>query len=328
VNFLRGRNPMPPLRLLPALLLAAWPGGLAALGAEAVVTQPFRGLTLIVRSESSPRAVRLHIALVDLAAPGLAFKLSPPGGTRDAVRQTTLDFLRQEKAQLAINAHFFVPFPTDDTDVDLVGLAVSEGRIVSPFEPQPVSAAFPDQGYAILAYAPALNLDPRNRAAIVRRDPAYPDGRHTLPRATLWNAIAGSAQIVTDGVRTIPAYTGAPGGLRAANNYSDARSWYAIPRARTAAGVTADGRTLVLFTADQAAGLTVAEVADFLIRDYRVAQALNLDGGGSTTLALQDPVTREARLVNTPSDPPPGRAVGSSLALFAAPMPAAGAVSP
>ena len=313
------------LRIRPALLLAAWLGGLPAAAADAVVTHPFRGVTLIARTESSPRPVRMHVVLVELAAPGLAFKLSPPGGTRDAVRQTTLDFLRQEKAQLAINVHFFVPFPSADRDVDLVGLAVSDGRLYSLFEPQPVGAGFPDQGFAIVPFGPALNLDPANRASIVRRDPAARDGRQTLPRVTLWNTLAGSAQIVTDGARTIPTYSGAPGGLRAASNYSDARSWYEIPRARTAAGITADGRTLVLFAADQAtgsAGLTVTEVADFLVRDYQVAQALNLDGGGSTTLALQDPLTREARLLNTPSDPPPGRAVGSSLAIFAAPQPA------
>ncbi|MBL9202448.1 MAG: phosphodiester glycosidase family protein [Opitutaceae bacterium] len=322
---------MPPLRLLVALPLAACAGCVGLRSPDGIVTQPFRGITLISRTESSPRPVRMHVVLVDLATPGLSFKLSPPAGARDAVRQTTLAFLRQEKAQLAVNAHFFVPFPSPDTDVDLVGLAVSAGRIVSPFEPQPVSAGFPDQSYAILAHAPALNLDPGNRAALVRRDPAYPDGRHTLPRVTLWNAVSGSAQIVTDGAPTIPTYTGAPGGLRPANNYSDARSWYALPRARTAVGLTADGRRLVIFTADQAAGsagLTVAEVARFLVRDYRVAQALNLDGGGSTTLAMQDPVTGEPRLVNTPSDPPPGRAVGSSLAIFAAPMPARGAAKP
>ncbi|MDP3072320.1 MAG: phosphodiester glycosidase family protein [Opitutaceae bacterium] len=94
------------------------------------------------------------------------------------------------------------------------------------------------------------------------------------------------------------------------------------PRARTAAGVTTDGKTLVLFTADQgtgSGGLTVAEVAERLINDHQVAQALNLDGGGSTTLAMADPLTGEARLVNTPSDTPHGRAVGSSLAIFAAP---------
>jgi hypothetical protein len=46
---------------------------------------------------------------------------------------------------------------------------------------------------------------------------------------------------------------------------------------------------------------------------------LNLDGGGSTSLVLADPATSRARLVNASSDNPAGRAVGSSLAVFAEP---------
>ena len=56
-----------------------------------------------------------------------------------------------------------------------------------------------------------------------------------------------------------------------------------------------------------------------LIRDYGVYNALNLDGGGSTTLAMEDPATHTASVVNTSSDNPNGRAVGSNLAVFAAP---------
>jgi hypothetical protein len=275
--------------------------------------------------------LRSHVVLVDLAAPGLAFKLTPPGGGRDTVRQTTLGFLLQEKAQVAINAHFFVPFPSDDTEVELVGLAASHGNVYSPFERQPVGPGYPDQSYAIIPYAPALNIDTSNRVSFVHRDPAQPDNRHALPKEILWNALSGSAQIVSQGVKTIPRYAGLPAGLTPAKGYAETNSWYAIRRARTAIGVTAGEKTLVLFTVDQAAGsegMTVAEVADRLINDYQVANALNLDGGGSTTLAMQDPITRQGRLVNTPSDRPEGRSVGSSLAIFAAPMPPAGPPAP
>ena len=55
------------------------------------------------------------------------------------------------------------------------------------------------------------------------------------------------------------------------------------------------------------------EVAEILIRDYAVWQALNLDGGGSTTLAI------DGKIVNVSSDNPAGRKVGSSLAVFALP---------
>ena len=137
------------------------------------------------------------------------------------------------------------------------------------------------------------------------------------PEIEVWTAVSGSAQIVTSGVKTIPHYRegeltpGGPGG------YSDAKSWYDALRARTAIGLTRDGRTLILFTVDErggSAGMTVGEVAEMLIRDG-VYDALNLDGGGSTSLAMQDSATGEAALVNVPTDPK-GRAVASSLAVL------------
>ena len=66
--------------------------------------------------------------------------------------------------------------------------------------------------------------------------------------------------------------------------------------------------------------MQVGEVADLLIRGYGVYNALNLDGGGSTTLAMEDPLTHAASIVNVSSDNPNGRAVGSSLAVFAPPL--------
>jgi hypothetical protein len=76
------------------------------------VTTPFLGVTYIDRTESSPRAIHLHVVQIDLGAPGIRFKLSPHAGSLEVVRQTTLEFLKQEHAQVAINAHFFYPWPT------------------------------------------------------------------------------------------------------------------------------------------------------------------------------------------------------------------------
>jgi exopolysaccharide biosynthesis protein len=59
-------------------------------------------------------------------------------------------------------------------------------------------------------------------------------------------------------------------------------------------------------------GVTVPELAEMLIRDYRALDAISLDGGGSTTLAIDAP---EPHIVNVPSDNPPW-AVGSNEAIF------------
>jgi exopolysaccharide biosynthesis protein len=259
----------------------------------------------------------MHIVRIDLTEPGIAFKLTAPDGPLETVRQTTLDFLNQEHAQVAINSHFFVPFPSKEPNANLVGLAASNGNVYSAFEA-------PEQSYAIVTSAPAINIDSGNHARIVHRDTTFPDGKHVLEDVTLWNTFAGSAQIVTDGVRTIPAYAGArnpegqltPGGPR---HYSSEKSWYDVPNARTSIGLSEDNRTLVLFTVDKAGGsggMTIGEVAGVLIADYGVYNALNMDGGGSTTLAMLGGIS------NVSSDNPKGRAVASNLAVFAKPIPA------
>jgi exopolysaccharide biosynthesis protein len=56
-----------------------------------------------------------------------------------------------------------------------------------------------------------------------------------------------------------------------------------------------------------------------MIADYDVWNAINIDGGGSTSLALRDPATGRAALVNTSSDNADGRSVASSLVVFAKP---------
>jgi hypothetical protein len=286
-------------------------------GAE-VVERPFLGVTSILREETTPRQLRLHVLQIDLTAPGIRFELTPPGGSLETVRRTTLEFLRDEHAQIAINSHFFLPYPSTNPEAMLVGLAASNGNVYSGFES-------PTQSYAILTDAPAINIDRSNHMEIVHRDPGFGDGKHVRENVMLWNALSGSAQIVTNGVKTIPVYKDAqhPDGLLTPGgpgDYSNLNSWYDALNARTAIGLTRDGRTLVLFTVDRAGGslgMTVGEVADVLIRDYAVINALNLDGGGSTTLAMENPATHAAVVVNNSSDNPDGRSVGSNLAIFA-----------
>ena len=125
------------------------------------VTHPFAGVTLIRRTETIPRPLVIHLAKVDLTAPRLSFELTGPssGGTRETVRQTTLDFLNERHAQLAVNAHSFVPFPSAEPDSDLVGLAASGGKVCSTFET-------PAPSYAIVRH--------RGRRASAQPGPVQP----------------------------------------------------------------------------------------------------------------------------------------------------------
>jgi exopolysaccharide biosynthesis protein len=280
-------------------------------------TQPFVGITYFHRIDASPRPVRMHVAQIDLTAPGIRFKVSPPAGDREVVRQTTLDFLKEQRAQLAINGHFFLPFPSPDKTAWAIGLGVSEGRVFSAFE-------IPTQTYALVPFAPALNIDRANNATIVHYDPSQPDQKHVVEKVELWNAVSGSSQIVTSGVASVPVYRDDnhfdaeldPGGP---NDYSNAKAWADVRTARTAIGLSRDRRTLTLFTVDVgkgSEGMRLGEVADVLIRDFGVFDALNLDGGGSTTMAMEGADGTPA-IVNVSSDNPAGRSVATSLAVFA-----------
>jgi exopolysaccharide biosynthesis protein len=62
--------------------------------------------------------------------------------------------------------------------------------------------------------------------------------------------------------------------------------------------------------------MKLSEVAAVLIRDFGVADALNLDGGGSTTMAMEN-ANHAPAIVNVSSDNPTGRVVATSLAVFA-----------
>jgi hypothetical protein len=331
-------------------------GGLfvcVASGAEAqtIVTPLYPGITHIKRTEAyapfqcpgcpastpNPRMARMNILLIDLWSPAVKFKLTPPGENLppvapgsttpnwpvvpfEVVRQRTLDYLATSHAQAAVNVHFFAPFPvpggsTQSAYAYVIGLAASRGKVYSGFESSPV------QSYAIVANSPGINIDKDNNASVVHRDPGSMDGMGVREDVQLWNALAGSGQILTDGVKTIPEYTDAthpdalltPGPVPPLGSlpltYTRAgRHWYDLSNARTAIGITQDGRTLVLFTVDGTNGghgLQVGEVADLLKNDYGVWNALNLDGGGSTTMAVEDPLTHMRKLVNVPADNPP-----------------------
>lgn len=302
--------------LVGAITVAIWTN--LAAGPVQIGARLYRGVTYVDRVDTEPRTVHLHVVQVDLSESGIRLKLSGPGGRREVVRQTTLDFLQQEGAQVAINVHYFLPWPSTDPEAEVIGIAVSEGRVFSVFEA-------PLQNYALVTRAPGLNIDARNLATIVRADPNDSTGRSILGDSTLWTTVAGSAQIVTDGVVTIPRYrdlTQPDGQLEAGGprQYSRENSWYDVVNARTAIGLSRDARTLTLFTVDGAAdraGLRVGEVAMLLAGEFGVWNALNLDGGGSTSMAVVDPTTGVARLVTTSVDGPAGRAVGTNLAVFA-----------
>lgn len=110
-------------------------------------------------------------------------------------------------------------------------------------------------------------------------------------------AVSGAQRLVVDGQQT------------------DAQQ---VEAARTAVGVNRDGTEITVVTIDGRAGdsrgMTLQELGDLMI-DLGVHNAVNLDGGGSTTLAVRRPGTADAEIANRPSDGSE-RVVANSLAFF------------
>jgi hypothetical protein len=258
----------------------------SAARATDVVSTPFQGITLHQRTETSPRPLKIDVVEINLADPGIHFSVTPSNGALpgDTTLQTTRDFLASQApsgAALAINANYFGV--VSGSYADDVDLAASNGDIYSTFS----------QGYF------ALNLTQNNSAAIVQHKSGDFTGKLTDPPVSVYNAVSGNEHIITNGVNTAVQTSLEP---------------------RTAAGI-ATGDRLVLMTVDGrdpgvSEGVTTIELANLLL-GYGVTDAINLDGGGSTTMAIADPTPR---LLNVPSEGGE-RPVGVNLAVFASPIP-------
>ncbi len=295
------------LALLALLLLTP------TLRAEDTVTQPFLGILLHEITYDKPRPLIIRVAEIDLTAKGISFLVTPGNGdpngeepgdpNLETTRQTTLDFLNEQNAQLAINASFF---KMGITDTDNVGLVVSRGEQVSPFRGDWT----------------AINIDQHNNPTIIHgyndtftitSPPPDNESVDSPPNSIqLYNAITGSDPIVTDG--------------KPIKNQPD-RSFFTTNHPRTAIGIT-NHNTLLLVTVDGrqpgfSEGIPLDELAQLMI-ELGAVQALNLDGGGSTTLTIADP---QPRVINFPSSKDeegnPGvlRKNGTNLAVFATPNP-------
>lgn len=120
-------------------------------------------------------------------------------------------------------------------------------------------------------------------------------------RLKIVEALGGLPRIVRDGKVSVE--TDREGGAKLAN----------VRHPRTAIGFSTDSSRIFLVTVDgrqpHSEGMTLDELADFMI-SLGCAQALNLDGGGSTTMVVR------GKVANHPSDATGERPVGNALLLI------------
>lgn len=307
------------LSVLPLLGVCVWLSLFGAARSGQVITEPFLGVQHIQAVETLPRPLFVNAVKIDLNASGLSFKVTPQGpppqpvsgGIPDeTIVRTTRQFVNSEAAQIAINASFFAAVHAGGWTNNL-GLTASNGNAYSPWE-SPFTAGFDD----------ALNITQTNSAAIVSMPASIPTGFETNPTVPLYNTVTGSHRLLSNGANVAPP-----------PNQSDNLT---LLQPRTAVGVTADNK-LLLVTVDGrqsgfSEGVTLVELAN-LMASYGATNAINLDGGGSTTMAFNYyndvdsyGTSLAARLINSPiglsNAVATERSVGTNFGVFAQPNPA------
>ncbi len=265
-------------------------GLVLAFAAAAALAQPIK-VTRI--SEPGPNAgnplagnlvsgIAVH---VDLREPGLQVLVLPAGELLPSTPERTATQMRLATVSQAAERHGL------DVAVNASFFGVAEKKRVGSRE---IAYFVGNPGYPVGWHVSAgtVHATPRSErlraSLVITRDGAAriePDLREVPPDAL--HIVSGNALLLRAGLPT------APDGPAAAP--------------RTAAGVSADGKTLILLALDgrqpgHSIGASLQQTAQILLAQG-ASDAINLDGGGSTALVLRDPVTGVHALANRPSDP-------------------------
>lgn len=212
----------------------------------------FEGITYSRQLIQSPDDALIHTVLIDLGA-DIEFVTTPVESDNQFRARTVSQFAQELETDVAINANFFFPFESN-APWDYY-----------PLEGEPVTAA----GLAIsdgqIASPPrgrwgALCIDSEQNVSIVFGG---------CPSGTL-NAVGGQPALIRNG------------------QLMRFRDDDLAPR--TAVGLDASGTQLIIMTIDgrqpnYSEGVTLQQLAEQMLA-AGAYQAVNLDGGGSTTLVI------------------------------------------
>lgn len=273
-----------------ALAAAALAGGMCrANWREDMWTRPValrEGVSVKALALEEPRLMKAYIARVDLSTPGIGFTATDraenwgetmPDYTNrtvliDTKRETTAAFMARRRAQgldveLAVNTAPWGPWvpPFTHTYGSFRGWNVSGGVELSH------------------------GKNPRRGAFIVVRKDGRVDATPRVPVAetnSVAIAMCGFGMIMTNGVPTFAVAHPRPAQLAP----------------RTALGVTADRKTLVVLVVDgRQPGYSLgADIEDLynILRKEGVTDAVNMDGGGSSSLVVYDRAAGRPLMIN------------------------------
>ncbi len=185
---------------------------------------------------------------------------------------------------------------------DLLEMVVNQNAIVEIRRGLP-SVEIPENGFVVVANGANADIIANN----FQVGELAPVSITTTPDwSTTKMAVTGSAILVKDG--SIP------------SKFSYVSSDTNGRAPRTAVGSTRSGKELLLVTVDgrqnSSIGMTLTEMANLMI-SLGAYNALNLDGGGSTTMVARKQGTNTINMVNNPSDGS-ARKVSTAIGVFSA----------
>lgn len=248
-----------------------------ASGEVSVTNRPFPGITYYSETRRQP-PTRMFVAEIDLTNPRLRLQVSPGGPDPDGPGQWQTTLMRptkiatREGLDFVVNGDFFRARGVND----------GEGT----------NAAFRSEMWSAVT-GPAVtdgkiwstSLD-RKPCLVVHKNRKVTIETVARPTSDDWEVVAGNTMLVKDGA-AIPHQN-------------------QVRHPRTAVGLDATGDKLIILVVDGrkpgvAVGMSYDELAAELAR-LGCRDAFNLDGGGSSVMAVRDPATSEFRILNEPTD--------------------------
>ncbi|MFH1183979.1 MAG: phosphodiester glycosidase family protein [Chloroflexota bacterium] len=231
--------------------------------------QLFPGVEYVRKVQVRPRPMVTHVVSIDMRTPGLRFLVTPAddrGSDLPLRARPTTEFLDEFDVQIAINGDGFSPWWSRSP-------ADYYPHAGDPVRPRGRAASRGRVYWWTSEALPTLYLNSRNRLSFDA--PAKP-----------YNAVSGESMLVMGG-EALP----------------DLDSAELHPR--TAIGYSRNGRYLFLVVVDgrqplYSDGITLAELAGLMI-SLGAQYAMNLDGGGSSTLVVEGD-NGEPRILNSPID--------------------------
>lgn len=256
------------------LLLAA---GLTVRAEFSPTNRPCPGVAVYSETRTDP-PTRIFVTEVDLSTPGLQFRVAPggPDPDGDGPWQTTLmrptSIAMRENFALVVNGDFF----------EARGIKDAEGTN-SAYRADVWGSVHGPAVTAGKSWAVSTNVRP---ALIVHSNSTVTIESRARSKSGDAEVLGGNTLLVVNGA--IVPHTNK------------------TRHPRTAAGLTAGRKKLILLVADgrkptMAVGMNYDELAAEMLR-LGCREAMNLDGGGSSLMAVREEPKGQYRILNAPSD--------------------------